>query len=393
MAEDEQATEEASRNRFETLGSIVKVINSTLDFDQIIEIIMDNAMELMNAERGFIMLVDPCTYKLEFKIARNLDRKKLESEELEVSRTIVQQVFMTKRGSLTHNAAQDPRFMDNTSVRVFGLRSVICVPLIVKGECSGVIYLDNRFKLGVFNEIDLDFMKIFADEIALAMENSRLEQEKALIKELFKRYVSPEVAEEIIARGEEFDLRGEKRLVTIFFVDVRGFSALSEKIPPQELFSQLNEYDEEMVAVVFRNRGTLLKFLGDGIMVAFGAPLTEEDDARRAVKAGLEMLQQMDHLNDRWEKEGKPVLRIGIGMHTGEALVGTVGCYERREYSVIGDVPNTAARLEKLNKEYGCSFIMGESTYVQVKDFCSAESLGTVMLQGKNEPVSIYRVA
>ncbi len=127
-------------------------------------------------------------------------------------------------------------------------------------------------------------------------------------------------------------------------------------------------------------------------MVAFGAPLTDKDDAVRAVTAGREMLERVETLNKKWQHEGKPLLRIGIGMHTGEAIVGTVGCYERREYSVIGDVPNTAARLEKLNKEYGCSFIIGETTWLQVKDFFKTESLGTVMPAGKNEPVCIYRV-
>jgi adenylate cyclase len=383
---------EMPKNRFETLGSIVDVINSTLDISRILEMIMDNAMELMGAERGFIMLIDPRTEELNFKIARNIDRNTLKSDELEISRSIVHDVFREQKGILTHNAVQDPRYRNNPSVRAFGLRSVICVPLMVKGSCVGVIYLDNRFKLGIFSEDDLEFMKIFAHEIALAMDNARLEEEKAIIKELFKQYVSPEVADEILSRGEELNLRGEKRVVTVFFVDIRGFTTLSEKYPPRELINQFNEFAREMVDILFRHRGTLLKYLGDGLMAAFGAPLEEQNDAMRAVMAALEMQKRMELVNRSWEEQGKPPFRIGIGMNTGEALVGTVGCLERCEYTVIGDVCNTASRLEGLTKEYGCSFIISEATYACVRDHCSAQCLGTVAIRGKEEPVTIYKV-
>lgn len=390
MTEDKPAT--ITKDRLNSIEKITDVINSTLDIELILEMIMNTAMKLMGAERGFIMMLDPCLFKLEFRIARNIDRKKLESEELQISRTIVEQVFRSKNSILTHNAAQDPRYMDNPSVKAFGLRSVICVPLMIKGECQGVIYLDNRFKFGIFTENDLDFMKIFAHETAMAMENARLEEEKSLIKELFKSYVSPEIAEEIIQRGTEFDLRGEKRVVTIFFVDIRGFSSLSEIVPPHDLFQQLNNLFEEMARIIFIHNGTLLKFLGDGIMAAFGAPLSEKDDARRAVFACLEILEKLKYLNKTWAQTGLSELEIGIGMNTGEALVGNIGCNERREYSVIGDVANTAARLEKLNKEYNCKFIISEDTYKEVKDICNAEFLGNVSLRGKSKPVSIYKI-
>ncbi|MDQ7822002.1 MAG: adenylate/guanylate cyclase domain-containing protein [Candidatus Eremiobacteraeota bacterium] len=382
----------SSKNRFDTLGSIVNVINSTLDIRKILELIMDNALELMEAERGFIMMVDQQADILEFKIARNLDRKKLESDELAISRTIVKEVFSGQKAVLTHNAAKDPRYKNNPSVKAFGLRSVICVPLLVKGECLGVIYLDNRFKKGIFQEEDLDFMCIFAHEIALALENAKLEQEKAFIREVFTHYVSPEVAEEIIKRGSEYDLQGEKREVTVFFADIRGFSTISEAAAPHDLFSQLNEFFEEMIAITFRKQGTFLKFLGDGFMVAFGAPLSHSDDAIRAVQAAMEMRQHVELLNRKWEKEGRPPFLMGIGIHTGEAMVGNVGCRQRREYTVIGDVPNTASRLENMNKEFQSTIILSEATYRKVRDFCTALPRGPVTLRGKTEPVSIYVV-
>jgi adenylate cyclase len=389
---DGQDGEKLNRRRIEALGTIVKAINSSLDLDVVLQMIMDRAMELIGAERGFIMMIDRASLRLEFKVARNIDRKTLKSEELEISRTIVGQVFAEKTAVLTHNAAEDPRYKNKPSVRAFGLRSLISVPLMVKGECRGVIYLDNRFKLGIFNDDDLEFMKIFAHQVALAMENTRLEEEKRFIKKLFAHYVSPEVVDEILKRGGEFDLRGEKRVVTVFFSDVRGFTSLSEKEQPHELFAQLQDLRQEMVDILFNYRGTLLKFLGDGTMGVFGAPLQEDDDAERAVKAGLEMLEMNQKLNTLWQEQGKPPLRINLGMHTGEALVGVMGCYERREYDVIGDVPNTASRLEAMNKDFDSSFLITEATYRHVKHFLACEDLGELPIRGKDEKIRVYKV-
>jgi len=381
-----------SRRRFETLSTIVNAINSTLNIEVVLQIIMDNAIELMGAERGFIMLIDPTTYRLEFRVARNIDRKSLKSEELEISRSIVKQVYKDKTAALTHNAGDDPRFKHNPSVRKFDLRSVISVPLLVKGNCRGVIYLDNKYKNGIFSDDDLDFMKLFAHQVAMAMENARLEEEKALIKKLFTNYVSPEVVEEILERGGEFDLRGEKRVVTTFFEDVRGFTTLAETLPPNDLILQLLDYRQEMVDILFNFRGTLNKFLGDGIMGVFGAPLGDADDAERAVKAGIEMVDMSDKLNGMWKEVGMPEFRIGIGMDTGEALVGVMGCHERREYDVLGDVANTASRLEALNKEFGSSFLITEATYRCVKHFITCEDMGEVAIRGKSEKIRVYKV-
>jgi adenylate cyclase len=381
-----------NRRRFETLSTIVSAINSTLNIEVVLQIIMDNAIELMGAERGFIMMIDPTTYRLEFRVARNIDRKSLKSEELEISRSIVRQVFEKKTAALTHNAGDDPRYKDKPSVRKFDLRSVIAVPLLVKGKCVGVIYLDNKYKLSIFNDDDLDFMKLFAHQVALAMENARLEEEKALIKKLFTNYVSPEVVEEILERGGEFDLRGEKRVVTTFFSDIRGFTTLTETLPPSDLILQLLDYRQEMVDILFNFRGTLIKLLGDGIMGVFGAPLGDADDAERAVKAGIEMVDMSDKLNGMWKEVGMPEFRIGIGMDTGEALVGVMGCHERREYDVLGDVVNTASRLESLNKEFGSAFLITEATYRCVKHFITCEDMGEVAIRGKSEKIRVYKV-
>jgi len=381
-----------SQRRLEALGNIVNAVNSALNIEAVLKIIMDNALELMGAERGFIMLIDPATNRLEFRAARGIDRKSLKSEELEISRTIVKQVFEKKAPVMTHNAASDPRYLDRPSVRAFGLRSVISVPLLVKGRCTGVIYLDNRFKLGIFNDDDLDFMKLFAHQVALAMENARLEEEKAAIQRLFTNYVSPEVVEEILRRGGDYDLRGEKRVVTTFFLDIRGFTALAETHDPNMFIWQLVDFRQEMVDILFNYRGTLNKFLGDGIMGVFGAPLTDSDDAERAVKAGKEMVEMSAKLNSFWKDEGMPEMRIGIGMHTGEALVGVMGCHERREYDVIGDVPNTASRIESLNKDFGSSFLITEATYQRVSHCITCEDMGEVAVRGKEEKIRVYRV-
>lgn len=378
--------------RFEVLSSVLELINSSLTLEEMLEKTMKNAVDLMAAERGFIMMYDEESEKLSVKTVCNLKNRELESEALRISRTIVQDVFKTKTGILTHNALQDPRFKDNASVISFGLRSIIAVPLIVKGSCAGVIYLDNRLKKNIFDEKDLDFMSVFAHEVAIALENSRLEYEKNYIRQLFRHYVSPDVAEELIQNGLEINLRGEKRTVTVGFVDIRGFTALSEKSEPQALFRQINEFFEEMVAVVFYRSGTLLKFLGDGFMMAFGAPVQSECDEEQAVLAALDMLEKLRELNAKWLREGKETLDIGIGVHCGEAMVGTVGSTSRREYSVVGDVPNTASRLEALNKDYKSRLIISEAVFRKCALPHLFREIGKIGLRGKKEKIKIYRL-
>jgi adenylate cyclase len=220
---------------------------------------------------------------------------------------------------------------------------------------------------------------------------ARIEKERAHLMGLFGRYVSPEIAEEIWRRRHEVVLRGEERIVTVLFSDVRGFTALSAGKPSSEVLAWLNRYFDAMAEVVARHGGLLNKFIGDGLMVVFGLPFSAgpADDARRALAAALAMQQRVAELNAR--ADAGPQLAIGIGIHSGPVTAGSVGSRERLEYSVIGETVNLASRLEGLTKDQGVPILLSRATRELLGDASGAlRPLGPLRVRGFDEPVDAY---
>lgn len=219
-------------------------------------------------------------------------------------------------------------------------------------------------------------------------------RDKRRVKDLFGRYVSPEYVRRLADDFENLRLGGERLPVTLLFSDIRGFTSLSEKLPAETVIEMLNEYLEKMAEVVFRHGGTLDKFIGDAVMAFWGAPVPTPDHARRAADAALDMLRELDRLNERWAAGGAPAqLRIGIGLNTGEAIVGNIGSLTRKlDYTAIGDTVNLASRLEGLNKEYGTTIIIGEGTRAALPDDYDLRPIDSVQVKGKEKPVQIYEL-
>jgi adenylate cyclase len=379
--------------RLGTLAHISHVINSILDIDEMLDVIMDHVIALVGAERGFIMLVDEKSGELTFRVARKLQRTSLEQPEFQVSRSIVYKVFETREPVLSFNAAQDPRYRDAPSIQAFGLRTVLCVPMQIKERMVGVIYLDNRLKFDAFSEHDLRFVVAFAHQAALAIDNASLDQEQKKLRSLFEGYVSSEVLNEILRGDAALGLSGQRRVATVMFCDIRGFTALSEMVDAVELVSRLNEFYREMGEIIFHHGGTLFSYMGDAIMAVFGAPRSHEDDAVRAVRCAVDMCARMQAMRQQWQASGKPSFEIGIGLCTGEVVAGNVGFARKMDYTVIGDTVNTAARLEKLNKEFRSRIVLSDATRVALADAVTCEPLGTVPVRGKQQPVEVWTVA
>jgi adenylate cyclase len=218
------------------------------------------------------------------------------------------------------------------------------------------------------------------------------ERERRWIKQAFRQYVPPAVVEQIGRDPSRLTFGGERRVLTVLFTDIRGFTTYSEGHAPEEVVAALREYLTSLVEVVFRHRGTLDKFIGDAIMAFFGAPFENPAHALQACRAAIEMSDVVARLNERWQAEGREPFVTGFGIATGEMLVGNFGSSQRFTYTVIGDQVNLAARLESLNKEYqaGRHIIMSEATYEQVKDHVVARPLGSVTVKGKHRAVGIY---
>lgn len=217
-------------------------------------------------------------------------------------------------------------------------------------------------------------------------------RQRELYKQQFERYVSRQVAEKILDDPERDFWQGERRRATILFADIRGFTAMSEELPPEEVVSRLNEYLRLMIDIVFEYEGTLDKFIGDAIMAVFGAPVSMGNDEERAVRAALAMQAAVRELNQRWEREGQEAFRIGIGINTGEVVVGNIGSERRLEYAAIGDHVNLAARLEALTKEFGLDILISESTFEAVSHLVECRRIDRVTVRGRSQPVDVYEL-
>ncbi|WP_179295648.1 adenylate/guanylate cyclase domain-containing protein [Bacillus sp. FJAT-45350] len=215
-------------------------------------------------------------------------------------------------------------------------------------------------------------------------------RERSRVTGIFGRYVAKSVVTEILSNREEIQLGGERKDVTLLFVDIRGFTTLSEKIEPEEVINILNEYLDLCTRAIFKYEGTLDKFMGDGVMAIFGAPVPQEDHAKRAVQTALEMKRNAGHLALKLEEKYGRTVSFGIGINTGPAVIGNIGSKERLEYTAIGDTVNLAARLES-NAKPG-QILISEDTYHRVKGDFEIKPLDVISVKGKEKKVMIYQV-
>lgn len=232
--------------------------------------------------------------------------------------------------------------------------------------------------------------------IGITTENFVREQmEKKRTRTVFGRYVSPQVVNQLLDQPEMMGLGGKRDNLTLLFSDIRGFTSFSDRRPPEEVVAKLNQYLTEMTSIIFKNGGTLDKYMGDGIMAFFGAPIPYQDHAERAVQTALEMLDGLEKLNKMWEERGEVTLGIGVGISTGHVVVGNIGSPERMDYTVIGEDVNLAARLESMNKEFKTRIIISGGTYSQLDHSRPGRKfthLGAVPVRGFELPVDIYTV-
>ncbi len=217
-------------------------------------------------------------------------------------------------------------------------------------------------------------------------------KEKERIKRSFSHYVSEYVLQRILQSDVQLKLEGERKKVTVLFSDLRQFTHLAEQYPPEQIVCLLNEYFERMLGVIFKNNGTLDKFLGDGIMAEFGSPLEDTQQAKHAVQTACEMQAALTELCQKWEQENRPTVKMGIGIHTGIAIVGNIGTLKRMEYTAIGDTVNVASRIEKESKKAGYSILVSNATWQEVKDAFEGKNLGEFTLPGREEKITLYAI-
>lgn len=265
--------------------------------------------------------------------------------------------------------------------------------LLAWGGLFGVLHLAFRGGLwlpAVYPSLALGLTFVGTTVYRLLTEERR----RLWTKRAFQQFVSPEVVEQLMDNPAALQFGGEVRNLTVLFSDIRDFTPYTERHPPQEVVQMLREYLTRMVDQVLGQQGTLDKFIGDGVMAIFGAPVPLPDHAQRACRAALGMIRELEALQARWAAEGREPFRIGIGINTGDMMVGNLGSEQLFDYTVAGDGVNVGARVESLNKEYktATSIIISEATYLAAPDVLDVRRLGEATVKGKTRPIVVYEL-
>ncbi|MBI3162125.1 MAG: GAF domain-containing protein [Chloroflexi bacterium] len=496
------------------LADIGQVVNSSLELDEVLTIVMDNIVRLTKAERGFLMLRDE-KGEMTTRMARNWEMESINSSELTVSKSVVGRVIESGEPLITTNAQEDTRFAGQESIVAFNLRSILCVPLKVKNDLIGVIYADNRIRTGIFAETERDLLVAFANQAAVAIDNARLfsslkrtleevtglknlmdnifasiasgvitadienqitltnraaetilgfassdiighllndtlasvskelephltevrETDKAIVgleishhfptrgnvdwrfnlsplkdagqktqgvaivlddlterkkleaqRRLFERMVSPAVIEQLDPNS--LQLGGKRVTITTLFADIRGFTTYSEKVGPEKLVSILNRYLAAMAEAVLSQEGTIDKFMGDAIMAWFNAPIPQPDHTLRAVRSALTIRESVEKLYKELPEEAH--LFFGVGIHSGEAVLGLIGTEKRLEYTAISDSVNTAKRIQENSARN--QILISAAAYESVMKEVIVKPHEDMAVKGKTHPLGVFEV-
>jgi adenylate cyclase len=393
VAEQQVTDVVALRRDYEKLRvsfELTRAIAGELDVDRLLAKILATALQLLAVDRGVVLLLDE-RGKLQSRCVRT--RKGEGSEEVTLSNTIINEVLRDRAAVLSSDALMDSRFKGAQSIIMQGIRSSMAVPLLYSGQLLGVMVLDSRVVTSAFTEKDLQLTQALANQAAVAIQNSlyaaKIEQE-ALTRQRFQRLLSPAIAELVVSGELAVEKGGQTRQASVFFSDIRGFTPMSEKRTARQIVDMLNEYFELMVEVIFKYEGTLDKFVGDEIMALFGAPVSHPDDAYRAVKVAVEQMEALERWNRARVADNQDPIRVGVGINTGEVVAGYLGSSKALEYTVIGDVVNTASRL--CGAAQAGQILISPNTHELVQQYFRCERLPAVQLKGKSQSMQIYCV-
>jgi adenylate cyclase len=378
----------ADAHLIKLLAEVGRTLVSTQSLPDILNRVVDMVFQALPADRAFLMLRESADAALEARVLRQRDGKTPTNATL--SRAVVRKVMRERVAILATDATTDPGLSVTDSILRFNIRSFMCAPLWSQDEVIGVLYLDSP-KRGAFASADLDTLTALANASAIAIEQARISSqllEETKRRERLQRYHSPAVVSRII-HGNEVDSgpNATERDVTVMFCDLVGFTAMCEALTPVQSAALLNSFLTRMTDVVFEHEGTLDKFLGDALLAVFGAPFDQSDHPLKAVEAAIAMRKALADLNTQLEQK----LQMRISINTGIALTGDIGSPKRREFTVLGDVVNTASRIEDEITKPGEIVISG-ATYERIKKQVRVRPLGAKTLRGRTTPSEFYAV-
>ena len=387
------------------LASVVRA-SQALSGEIMLSRLLDNMMDILvksaGAEKGVLLLNKDGSLLIEaLKTADETETRlpgsiPFEDSDL-LSPAVVHYTVRTGENLVLGDAAREGDFQSDEYVLANGVKSLLCSPITNQGQLIGILYLENNLTAGAFTADRLDLLKILSSQAAISIQNSRLyeKQREALetqtkMSEAFARFVPMEflrfLGKESIMDVTLGDAVEEE--MTVLFSDIRSFTSLSEKMTPRESFNFINGYLGEVGPLIREHNGFIDKYIGDAIMALF--PENVED----AVAASIQMQKRVVQINSSRGSEDRPLIRIGVGIHTGNLMLGTIGETQRMEGTVIADAVNLASRMEGLTKTYGAAIIISGPSLFKLKQLETMQYrfLGALRVKGKAQPVSTFEI-
>jgi class 3 adenylate cyclase/putative methionine-R-sulfoxide reductase with GAF domain len=377
LAIERNRLSEAVHKRNQELDTIQQIgsalASSTFDISKVLKYTMDMIREVMNVEAGSLLFLE--NDELEIAVAFNIKIKAMKKFKLKIGKGIAGYVAARGETIVVNDTEKSAHFLPSVDeVSGFQTRSALCVPMISQGKVIGVIEVLNKTN-GDFSEDDKDLLQSIATSVCIALENARLYKETVSMAEherdlrhMFQKFVPKEVLDKIIHDSENGKpVIEEVKTLTLLNIDIRGFSNLAKSIGSQKTVSLLNSFFSVMGSIVFKNHGIVDKYLGDGFLAIFGAPVSSIGDAENAVKAALEMRKSLTALNKYLERKYDITIDMGISIHTGEVVVGNIGFEKKMDYTVIGDPVNTVFRLQHLTKSFTNGILLSENSLRAVR--------------------------
>jgi adenylate cyclase len=385
-------------NILTALYEMSKTLGSVFDLNAIFEKATDIIFRSTPADRVVALLAEGGNNGDDANltpIAVRARDNKLEAHarRLSIGRTITRKVMRDRVALLSQDAASDEQFAGVDSIVSQGVRSTICAPLMAESRVHGALYADRLDPFAAFKPDDLELISAVAAQTAIAVENARAHERLAreeVARANYSRFLPEYVVKQMLENPDSFKLGGVSQTITILFADIRGFTRISEHAPPEKIVGLLNRYFSAMTDIIFAHGGTLDKYLGDGLMALFGAPTATPDDASNALNAAVAMQRRLLGINRELRDEGFTEIGVGMGLHTGEVVVGYIGSDRRSEYTAIGDTVNTSSRLE--SNAQGGEILISDATAKAAHSRYKLKPREPIMVKNRQQPVMLWEV-
>ena len=395
-----------------TITKAARAISGRIVASDVIDEVMKATMVNAGASRGLLLLARGNDLFIEAESVGQGESTRVQaipfSESGKAPERVVNYAVRTRQSVVLDDAPRDTTFSDDRYIAARKPLSVLCMPLVDKGDLIGLLYLENDLARGAFTSARIQTLEVLAAQAAISLENARLyrqvsehaevlegkvrertrelEDAYGKLREIFGKYVPSKVAEAIVAGHGS--LKPILTTATILYSDLEGFTTIAEHMPPEQVVQMLNEYFSTVIGPIDRNGGIVNQFQGDAMLVTFNIPIADPRHAEKAVRTATEIQEAV-----RGRTFAGVPLRTRIGINTGEVIAGNVGSGDRINYTVHGDAVNLAARLEQLNKQYETLVLISGTTVAQLNGAYAVQAVGEIAIRGKSAPVLLFKLA